>query len=69
MSRASLRSTMLCYTSGTPNKTDGWENEMSKEQIIWLNGKINWVRIHKDEIILFLVFTVMLCLTGPIESL
>ncbi len=42
---------------------------MSKEQIIWLNGKINWVRIHKDEIILFLVFTVMLCLTGPIESL
>ena len=42
---------------------------MSKEQIIWLNGKINWVRIHKDEIILFFVFTVMLCLTGPIESL
>lgn len=42
---------------------------MSKEQIIWLNGKIDWVRIHKDEIILFLVFTVMLCLTGPIESL
>ena len=42
---------------------------MSKEQIIWLNGKINWVRIHKAEIILFLVFTVMLCLTGPIESL
>lgn len=42
---------------------------MSKEQIIWLNGKIDWVRIHKDEIILFLAFMAMLCLTGPIESL
>lgn len=42
---------------------------MSKEQIIWLNGKIDWVRIHKDDIIMIFAFMAMLCLIGPIESL
>lgn len=42
---------------------------MSKEQIIWFNEKINWVRIHKDDIIMTFAFMAMLCLTGPIESL
>ena len=42
---------------------------MTKEQIIWCNGKIDWVRKNKDSVILNLAFIAMLCLTGPIESL
>lgn len=42
---------------------------MSKEQIIWCNDKIDWVRRNKDSIMVAATFIAMLCLTGPIESL
>lgn len=42
---------------------------MSKERIIWCNGKIDWIRAHRNDLIVSFTFIAMLCLTGPIESL